>query len=95
MLIITDVIKFLGIDYTSLGYGDRKLKTEDVLISIDNTFEMKYKDNYNVLFPRKNAKEEFLALCAIGSKGMMFKKENSKYCEGISEFWQMLLSSCN
>ena len=95
MLIITDVIVFLGTDCTSLWYGDRKMKTEDVLISIDNTFEMKYKDNYNVLFPQENTKEKFLAFCTIGNKGMMFKKENSKYCEGISEFWQMLLSSCN
>jgi len=87
MFVATDVITFLWEDYTQIGYGERKMKVEDVLIGIDNTFEMKYKDYYSLCRPTENSKENFFKVFNRWHKGMTFKNINSKYAGGVSEDW--------
>ena len=86
VFVAKEVLKFLGENlYLEAPYSARKLKVEDVLIGIDNTFEMKYKDNYTMLHPMKTDRETFKKVCAQGFRGMSFKRVDSKYTDSISQ----------
>ena len=75
----TDLLSFISVDFKDENYSTRKLKIEDVLISIDNTFEMKFKEYYTLSHPLQNTAETFKAITMKGHAGMIFKKVNSEY----------------
>ena len=95
VFVATDLLTFLMADFTHKWYWDRKFAIEDVLISIDNTFEMRFKDYYTLSHPMPNTKDIFLTVCLQWYRGMIFKKVNSPYETGISKNWQELVLVSN
>lgn len=86
IFVATDVLTFLGESYLEVAYWTRKLKVEDVIIWIDNTFKMFYKDNYSLSYPVENTKDFFTNHVMKWNRGMIFKNIKSNYvCENDND----------
>lgn len=83
IFLIDDVTMFIWRDLKKERFAKRRLLTEDVIISIDNAFVMKYKDTFDLKFPVSNTQEAIKTLA--DDNILYFRDINSVYEEWESD----------
>ena len=86
-----ETLEFLGKDLRNTFYEHRKMLAEDVIISIDSVFEMKYKDNYALSMVIPHSRKSFEKLREQGVPGIHIRNTKGFYVDGVNEDWQQIM----